>query len=181
MKSLLMLATGVMFFAGVVDSYADRLDDIQEGNLLRCGYVEAPYWSETNIDGELEGYDIAFCKLIARRLGIPDTLDSLKFVQIPESETSRPLPYLAIDVLVGHIEITSPPLGERFSVPYAAYTAQNKEHRFSILVPSSEHRLLRQINLLIGESVRNGTIQSLHQRYFAHVTHPGLNFGANGY
>ncbi|MGF6094693.1 transporter substrate-binding domain-containing protein [Pseudomonas sp. 18175] len=113
---LLALATTATIASAVADS---TLDQVISSKTLRCGvqldYPPAGFRNQAN---EPEGYDVQYCKDMAKALGAKAVI-----VETPSSERIPALVSNRIDVLIASTSISPQrALSVSFSQPYVNYT-----------------------------------------------------------
>ncbi|MEH2487402.1 ABC transporter substrate-binding protein [Bradyrhizobium sp. AZCC 2230] len=112
----LMLAA----FAGGSAAHAQSaLDKIVQSKTLRCGVqLDYPPAGFRNQKNEPDGYDVAYCKDMAKALGA-----TAQIIETPSSERIPALVSNRIDVLIASASITTQrALTVAFSQPYVSYT-----------------------------------------------------------
>ena len=107
-------------FAGGSAAHAQSaLDKIVQSKTLRCGVqLDYPPAGFRNQKNEPDGYDVAYCKDMAKALGA-----TAQIVETPSSERIPALVSNRIDVLIASASITTQrALTVAFSQPYVSYT-----------------------------------------------------------
>jgi ABC-type amino acid transport substrate-binding protein len=100
-------------------SAQSTLDKIVQSKTLRCGVqLDYPPAGFRNKNNEADGYDVAYCKDMAKTLGA-----TAQIVETPSSERIPALVSNRIDVLIASASITTQrALTVSFSQPYVNYT-----------------------------------------------------------
>lgn len=118
---ILSLATSVVLLGSVSVASADKLDDVIEAGVLRCGVVlDFPPIGYRDANNEPAGFDVEYCKDLAKALEVKFEILPLTWAErLPVIVTNR------ADVVFGG---TSDSLARAktvgFSIPYAIYYAQ---------------------------------------------------------
>ncbi|EPB7045421.1 TPA: transporter substrate-binding domain-containing protein [Pseudomonas aeruginosa] len=112
---ILALALAVPMASAV----ADTLDKVISSKSLRCGVqLDYPPAGFRNQQNEPEGYDVAYCKDMAKALGVEAVI-----VETPSSERIPALVSNRIDVLIASASISPQrAMTVNFSQPYVNYT-----------------------------------------------------------
>jgi len=102
------------------------LDRIISSKTLRCGVqLDFPPLGFRNAKNEPEGYDVAYCKDIARALGA-----TAQIVETPSAERIPALVSNRIDILVAGTSITSQrALSVAFTQPYISFIVVTLTHK----------------------------------------------------
>lgn len=125
----LILSFFEYFFQGQTKSI-ERIEHVME-NAIVIGLTshEEPF-SYTNVDGEMEGFDLELSQAICSRLKW-----NCRFLQIPAGELSQALATKKVDIIIGDMGTTVAPHGARYSNPYIysrywAITSDESLHNF---------------------------------------------------
>ncbi|WP_269500050.1 ABC transporter substrate-binding protein [Castellaniella sp. S9] len=130
---------GLAMTAGVAQ--ADTLDKIISEKKMRCGVqLDFPPLGFRDMNNQPEGYDVAYCKDIAKALGA-----ELEIVETPSPERIPALVSGRIDVLVAGTTITPQrALSVAFTQPYIVHT---------VMVLTREDAGISNFNDLKGRTV----------------------------
>ncbi len=183
MKSLRFFSLGYVCVAfllcGTATCFGDTLKRVKDANALRCGVLENNRkFSEIDVDGNWDGYDIAFCQEISQRLGV-----TLRVVPLTESHRIDALAFdQSVDVIVAYPASK----GERDSFanyasrvgvtqPYIRLVENDRSSFASILVERGDAEMLNWLDMFIWDMVRTGEQGVIFQRYFGYPA-PALRF-----
>ena len=62
-KTLVSLTTAAVLLTGATSAYADKLDDVIDAGVLRCGVVlDFPPIGYRDANNEPAGFDVEYCK-----------------------------------------------------------------------------------------------------------------------
>jgi polar amino acid transport system substrate-binding protein len=120
-KMSISLATAMMLLASAGSAFADKLDNVIDEGVLRCGVVlDFPPIGYRDANNEPAGFDVEYCKDLAAALEVEFEILPLTWAErLPVIVTNR------ADVVFGG---TSDTLARAktvgFSIPYAIYYAQ---------------------------------------------------------
>ena len=120
-RMLISLITAVILLASVGTASADKLDDVIDEGVLRCGVVlDFPPIGYRDANNQPAGFDVDYCKDLAAALEVDFEILALTWSErLPSIVTNR------ADVVFGG---TSDSLARAktvgFSIPYAIYYAQ---------------------------------------------------------
>jgi polar amino acid transport system substrate-binding protein len=120
-KSLISSITALALLGSVGTATADKLDDVIDEGVLRCGVVlDFPPIGYRDADNQPAGFDVDYCKDLAKALEVKFEILPLTWAErLPVIVTNR------ADVVFG---ATSDSLARAktvgFSIPYAIYYAQ---------------------------------------------------------
>lgn len=115
------LISSVLLIAATATSWADKLDDVINEGVLRCGVVlDFPPIGYRDANNQPAGFDVEYCADLAKALEVDYKIMSLTWAErLPAIVTNR------VDVVFGG---TSDSLARAktvgFSIPYAIYYAQ---------------------------------------------------------
>ena len=114
-KCLLSLAFLAFGLSGV-PAYADKFADIlAKGTIRVVVFADVPPFSSTNVNRELEGFDVDLAKLLAKDLGVK--------LELVAATAANRIPYLLTDradVNVAAMSVTSERAKQvMYSAPYA--------------------------------------------------------------
>ena len=172
---LRVACAAVLLFAAST-CFGDTLQRVKDANVLRCGVIDNNRkFSELDPDGKWDGYDIAFCQAMGKRLGVP-----LRVVALAES---RRIDALALDQSVDVVVAYPDSAAEResfanhalrvgVSQPYIRLLANDRSSFASILTIRGDAAMLNWIDMFIWDMVRNGEQAVIFQRYFGYQAPP---------
>ena len=120
-KTLVSLTTAVVLLGGATIASADKLDDVIDEGVLRCGVVlDFPPIGYRDANNEPAGFDVEYCKDLAAALEVDHEIIAVTWAErLPLIVTNRG------DVVFGGTSDTlSRAKTVGFSIPYAIYYAQ---------------------------------------------------------
>ncbi|WP_198032290.1 transporter substrate-binding domain-containing protein [Mesorhizobium sp. LNHC252B00] len=151
-----------LFFAlpGAPSALADgRVDAIHEYGTLRCGVIEnIPEMSE-DINGTYVGYDVEFCKDLAKRLGVAPQI-----VPIATGDEYRALRFdQKVDLVIGHSKPDEAKAKRvTISIPYFGFDDNDVR---VIISPVSDTSLEKLINSFVWDQIITGRQAKLHNDF----------------
>ena len=120
-KTLVSLTTAALLLTGATTASADKLDDVIDEGVLRCGVVlDFPPIGYRDANNEPAGFDVEYCKDLAAALEVDHEIIAVTWAErLPLIVTNRG------DVVFGGTSDTlSRAKTVGFSIPYAIYYAQ---------------------------------------------------------
>ena len=120
-KTLVSLTTAAVLLFGASSAYADKLDDVIDAGVLRCGVVlDFPPIGYRDANNEPAGFDVEYCKDLAAALEVDYEIIAVTWGErLPLIVTNRG------DVVFGGTSDTlSRAKTVGFTIPYAIYYAQ---------------------------------------------------------
>jgi ABC-type amino acid transport substrate-binding protein len=120
-KTLVSLTTAAVLLFGASSAYADKLDDVIDAGVLRCGVVlDFPPIGYRDANNEPAGFDVEYCKDLAAALEVDYEIIAVTWAErLPLIVTNRG------DVVFGGTSDTlSRAKTVGFTIPYAIYYAQ---------------------------------------------------------
>jgi polar amino acid transport system substrate-binding protein len=120
-KTLVSLTTAALLLTGATTASADKLDDVIDAGVLRCGVVlDFPPIGYRDANNEPAGFDVDYCKDLAAALEVDHEIIAITWAErLPLIVTNRG------DVVFGGTSDTlSRAKTVGFTIPYAIYYAQ---------------------------------------------------------
>jgi polar amino acid transport system substrate-binding protein len=120
-KTLVSLTTAALLLTGATTASADKLDDVIDAGVLRCGVVlDFPPIGYRDANNEPAGFDVEYCKDLAAALEVDHEIIAITWAErLPLIVTNRG------DVVFGGTSDTlSRAKTVGFTIPYAIYYAQ---------------------------------------------------------
>lgn len=119
MRLAKLVLSAALMASAAIPAYADKLDDIVSSGKLRCAVVlDFPPMGSRNANNEPEGFDVDYCRDLAKALGVEP-----EFVETPFPDR---IPALISDRADVGVASTSDTLERAktigFSVPYFVFT-----------------------------------------------------------
>ena len=120
-KTLVSLTAAAVLLTGATTAFADKLDDVIDAGVLRCGVVlDFPPIGYRDANNEPAGFDVEYCKDLAAALEVDYEIIAVTWAErLPLIVTNRG------DVVFGGTSDTlSRAKTVGFTIPYAIYYAQ---------------------------------------------------------